>query len=421
MMKKTIIITILITLLVEAIILVIWWFLAYHFYDKLTASESWISDKITQKELKEIEWNFEDIENTFTWSYYNGIFGKIELNEETIEDLKAFSKEKFSRYEINFEEINKQVILRKLSDNDLLDKYLYTWLVNSSNLKEDISNLLSFEMILWILSKEKQEQIIDEIEIEEEQVKKTLIPLVKLNNYEKLSEYLFNLEANLTQNTALLPDNIISSNSLINDENFQYIISKLFSEDYYKNIKSVSLETKIDEKLLISAIWVEQLRYLTTNRWYAKDLIKQNKLLTNFSKFSYWLGGIKIDTFKTINTDLQEYDIDFYEKYLKQYDEQAKINWVYSDYEIQKILEDEYSWILYSAWLIHSIKKKWELAWFPIDENYWIIITLYNMWNKKDPHSTPDVWGSSISVTNWNTYYFWELWLVIYEYLKYYL
>jgi hypothetical protein len=69
-----------------------------------------------------------------------------------------------------------------------------------------------------------------------------------------LSEYLFNLEANLTQNTALLPDNIISSNSLINDENFQYIISKLFSEDYYKNIKSVSLETKIDEKLLISAI-----------------------------------------------------------------------------------------------------------------------------------------------------------------------
>jgi hypothetical protein len=173
--------------------------------------------------------------------------------------------------------------------------------------------------------------------------------------------------------------------------------------------------------LLISAIWVEQLRYLTTNRWYAKDLIKQNKLLTNFSKFSYWLGGIKIDTFKTINTDLQEYDIDFYEKYLKQYDEQAKINWVYSDYEIQKILEDEYSWILYSAWLIHSIKKKWELAWFPIDENYWIIITLYNMWNKKDPHSTPDVWGSSISVTNWNTYYFWELWLVIYEYLKYYL
>jgi hypothetical protein len=84
-------------------------------------------------------------------------------------------------------------------------------------------------------------------------------------------------------------------------------------------------------------------------------------------------------------------------------------------------LEDEYSWILYTAWLIHNIQKKWELAWYPINDNPWIIITLYNMWNKKNPHPNPDIWGSSISVSEWNTYYFWELGFVMYEYLRYYL
>jgi hypothetical protein len=104
------------------------------------------------------------------------------------------------------------------------------------------------------LTKEKQEQIIDEINLSEEEIKKTLIPLTKLNDYEKLSEYLSNLEKNLYQNILLIPDNILASNALISDENFQYIISKLFSQSYYENIKKVSLDTGIDEKLIISSI-----------------------------------------------------------------------------------------------------------------------------------------------------------------------
>jgi hypothetical protein len=171
----------------------------------------------------------------------------------------------------------------------------------------------------------------------------------------------------------------------------------------------------------MSAIWIEQLRYLTTDRWYAKNLIKQNKLLTNFNKFSYWLGWIKINTFKQINADLKELDLDFYNKNFQQYDEIVKIDWTYLDSDIQKILEDNYLWILYSAWLLYAIQKKREVAWYSINDKPWIIITLYNFWNEKKPHSNPEVWGSSIRLNDEYTYYFWELWFLMYYYIKWYL
>jgi hypothetical protein len=44
---------------------------------------------------------------------------------------------------------------------------------------------------------------------------------------------------------------------------------------------------------------------------------------------------------------LQEYDIDFYNKYFKEYDlksmTEVEGNYIYSDYNIQMVLENEYS------------------------------------------------------------------------------
>jgi hypothetical protein len=67
--------------------------------------------------------------------------------------------------------------------------------------------------------------------------------LIKLNNYEELSLYLSNLEEELSYDLPLLPDNLFVDNAVITNENFQYIISKLFSENYYENIEQVSLNT----------------------------------------------------------------------------------------------------------------------------------------------------------------------------------
>lgn len=424
-MKKTIII-ILVTILAEILIAIIWGIFVYYNYDWLTASDSWVSDKIIQKELKKLDLVIDNSQNSNTWSsYYNWVFWKVELVEKNIDDNKIYSKEKSIIYEVLLEEINKQIIFKTLINNNLLDKYLYTWLLDSDELETDVNNILTFHTLLWTLEKNDWDKIIDEIIAKQTQIRGKFIPLIKLNNYEELSLYFSSLEEELSYDLSLLSDNLFVSNVIITNENFQYIVSKLFSDSYYENIKKVSLVTWIDEKLIISAIWVEQLRFLTTDRWYAKNLIKQNKLLTNFNKFSYWLWGIKFDTFKKINAGLQEYDMDFYNKYFKEYDLKAMVeagdSYAYSDYNIQMVLEDEYSWVLYSAALIYNIEKKRELAWYPINNKPWIIITLYNMWNEKTPHWNPDTWGSRISVDENNTYYFWELGLIMYLYIKYYL
>jgi hypothetical protein len=67
--------------------------------------------------------------------------------------------------------------------------------------------------------------------------------LIKLNNYEELSLYFSSLEEELSYDLSLLSDNLFVSNVIITNENFQYIISKLFSDSYYENIKKVSLVT----------------------------------------------------------------------------------------------------------------------------------------------------------------------------------
>jgi hypothetical protein len=77
---------------------------------------------------------------------------------------------------------------------------------------------------------------------------------MKTDNYKELSNYFFTLENDLNIEISYLLDNLFVQNNVLNDENFQYIISKLFSDDYYKNIKNTSLATGVDEKLIMSAI-----------------------------------------------------------------------------------------------------------------------------------------------------------------------
>ncbi|MDR3150145.1 MAG: hypothetical protein LBU14_00445 [Candidatus Peribacteria bacterium] len=78
--------------------------------------------------------------------------------------------------------------------------------------------------------------------------------MMKTDNYKELSNYFFTLENDLNIEISYLLDNLFVQNNVLNDENFQYIISKLFSDDYYKNIKNTSLATGVDEKLIMSAI-----------------------------------------------------------------------------------------------------------------------------------------------------------------------
>ena len=315
--------------------------------------------------------------------------------------------------------------MKALEKRNLLDKHLYNALSWTGNVNDEINNIISMHSLLKLITVKEWEDIANEISDKNEEIQKKLIIFIKTKNYGELSKYLKNLEQELEYQTSSLPENIYADNTMLNNEDFQYIVSKLYWEDLYKIIREVSQNTGLDEKLIMASVWVEQLRYMTTDRWYAKEMIKQNLPLTTFNKFSYWIWWIKFDTYQKINSDLKQYNPDLYQTYFQEYDMKSKIdtNWtlVYSDPKIQEVLEDDYSGILYSAWLLYNIKKKRELAGQPIDNKVWVIITLYNMWNKKEAHSNPDVWGSRIYVDSDHTYYFWELWFIMYSYMKYYL
>jgi hypothetical protein len=154
---------------------------------------------------------------------------------------------------------------------------------------------------------------------------------------------------------------------------------------------------------------------MTTARWYAKTMIKDNNYLTTFSKFSYWIWWIKVETARKIIKDIKLYNNDLYEKYFKDHEN-------LEDEELIEILKDNYKWTLYAWALIYNIKQIWDLEWYSLENKPWIIITLYNMWNsdKKIPNDNPQIWGSVIDIEEWKQMLYWEIWYIIYYYLKYY-
>lgn len=419
--KKIIIISIALTLLVELIIWIILGIVVYINYEKFSTAKSWMSEWVIKKEIKTIDLDENDLDLKENSKYYKWNFGIIEIQS----DLKNNSFSESFNLKIDVNKISKEIAIKYLESENLLDKHIYNSLKNSDNIEKEISDIISLHSLLLNIKKDKWETIIDKINENIEKTQKNLKILIKTKNYNELSSYLKKLEKELNYNPNLFPENIFENNLMINNPNFQYIISKLYEDKTYKIIEDISNKTKIDKKLIMASIWVEQLRFLSTDRWFAKEMIKQNFPLINFNKFSYWVWWIKFETYQKINTWLKEYNQKMYEKYFEEYDLKSKIenDWklVYSDPKIKEVLEDEYSWILYTAWLLHNILKKWEKEWYPIDDNIWVIITLYNMWNTKTPHASPDVWGSSIFIDSEHTYYFWELWFILYSYMKYYL
>ena len=241
---------------------------------------------------------------------------------------------------------------------------------------------------------------------------KTFNNLIKNEQYEKLAINLKEFEKKYDIDLKILDDNINKNYSIFQNKKLMYVISKIYSS-YKDDIENVSKIFNIDKKLIISCIAVEQVRYLTTQRWYLKTLIKSNKLIT-FSKFSFWLGWIKVFTARKIQKDIKNYNKNIYNDYFSQDDGLV-------DSAMIKKLEST-SWsILYVWWLIYNIEQKRKLAWYDINERPWVIATLYNMWNpdKKIPHSNPNV-GWTIIYINGKKYYFGQIAYLIYNYLKYY-
>lgn len=456
--KGTIIKSILFTLLIEFIIAFIIWGFIYKDYKKISAAQSGIakSSKLNNIKIKKIDITFKNKENNKTNKKYSWVLWKISNKETEVNNKwskNIISIDYTNKIDITLYKSNIKLflILQTLNKNKVLDKYIYAYLYNKYMIKpgksiknhilisETINRILKYAITLNYINLDKAKKIQSDINTNIDNIFKQIKNDIKNKDYKDLSKLLYSIE-----NIKDIPQNIYWNIDLIKNQKFQYIINKLLSNSYYYNIEEASRKTWIDKKLIISAIAVEQLRYLNSNRAFAKKLLMQNKFLTNFSQFSYWLGWIKVNTFININKRLKQYEPYIYNKYFLYYDNFSKktddeINtlkesWdlsnnqslnnnqdLYNTDKIINLLKKHDVAALYVAWLLLSIKDKRENGWINIYNKPWIMLTLYNMGNTKTPHKDPWIGGSLIPVSKTEKKYFWEIWSIFYNYIDFYL
>lgn len=219
-------------------------------------------------------------------------------------------------------------------------------------------------------------------------------------------------------------------NHLIKDEQFQYLMKGIFENKkwqyFYKKIKETAIKIDEDPILAFTSIFTDQIRWIMSQRWYMKNIAKTyTPMLFTFTQFSYWKGWIKSFTWESIYRDSITYWYkdkvlwDIILPTIKDWKNDKEVE----EYELawKNILIDKDNEAIFPTILIKNIKTRWNNAWFNIDDNIWVIITLYNFWNNinKKPHWNPKVWGS-IVVLNDYEYSFWWLWEAFYWYFKIY-
>lgn len=417
--KKIIITTILATIWVESVVLWFLFFLFYTNYEKLSLSESWESKKINfdYKEIKDNSKNkiiYKNKDILYSWTLWELKYVKKVIARDE-NDKKIYFK-------LNENYVKNLLFLNILAKENLIDKNILDYFLNLDKNKDftlEFESFMNFLVLLNKIDEQKAKKIILNYQTVFDKVKKNLETYKKKWNYDILADKLKNTEVSLDKSISKIskniPDKIYNNQDFFKNENVIFVISKLYDKKYYNNIEKIAEIYDIDEKKIISSIAVEQLRYLSTQRWYAKYLIQSSPYLTTFSKFSYWLWWVKVETAREIQESVKKYNKEIYEKYF------AKDS-MKTDEELIEVLKDDFWWFLYTGWLIFSIEQRWKTAGFDISNKPWVVTTLYNMWNPDDkiPNSSPKIGGSLIAV-NWKDMYFWEIWFLYYYYINYYI
>lgn len=197
-----------------------------------------------------------------------------------------------------------------------------------------------------------------------------------------------------------LPDDIINTQCV------QFILSWISNKKLFNTtVSETSYRVWLDYYIVMSAILGEQIRISCKwVRWILKNIII-NWTPTLFRSYdvSVWVAWIKVGTALKIKQDAIKY---WYGDIIKDY--------TITEEKITK--DDKLSWLL-ATLLVKNIITRWQLSWYDISKDAWVIWTLYNMWNhpKKQPHANPKIWWAIIEI-NWQKFVYWEISLGLYNF-----
>lgn len=166
-------------------------------------------------------------------------------------------------------------------------------------------------------------------------------------------------------------------------------------------INRVSRETNVPARLIISAVVSEQFRFFTSNRESFKKYFEPLKVLGTYTKFSYGISGIKMDTAKEIENNLKDARSPFYLgnefKDILDYDNNENID----DKRLARFTDshDHYYSYLYTAIYLKELMTEWNKEGYSIDNRPEVLATLFNLgFSKSAPKKDPEVGGSVIKV-----------------------
>lgn len=167
-------------------------------------------------------------------------------------------------------------------------------------------------------------------------------------------------------------------------------------------IARVSNETGIDARLIAASVIPEQIRFFTSEREVFKRYFEPLKILGSLSQFSLGVSGIKQETARLVEQYANDPSSPFYPG------PEAAVLLAYpagttdKDAALYARLTDEknhYYSYLYTALYLKEIQAQWEKAGFPIENDPYALVTLFNIgFAKSNPNANPQPGGAWISV-----------------------
>lgn len=176
-------------------------------------------------------------------------------------------------------------------------------------------------------------------------------------------------------------------------------------------IMRVAGETGVDARLIAASVIPEQIRFFTSEREVFKRYFEPLKILGSLSQFSLGVSGIKQETARLVEQYAYDAESPFYPgpeagTLLAYSDPVGKDAQLYARLTDEK---DHYYSYLYTAIYLKEIEAQWEKAGFPINDDPYALVTLFNIgFANSVPKADPMAGGASITVGG-RSYAFGEL------------
>lgn len=167
-------------------------------------------------------------------------------------------------------------------------------------------------------------------------------------------------------------------------------------------IARVAEETGVSPRLIAAVVIPEQIRFFTSEREIFKRYFEPLKILGSLSQFSLGVSGIKQETARDVERYASDPSSPFYPgpeaATLLAYDASVTDR----DAELFRRLTDEkdhYYSYLYTALYLRSVMAQWERAGFPIEDDPYALVTLFNIgYRNSVPKADPQPGGAPITV-----------------------